>query len=105
VVALPVGWPGAAYGVTNYCSSYNAFVIKLADSMALQGRWGNAREMYQLVARFDPQREVKQEIAQKLALITELENGNDVERQLKAFKRLCTDYSPLLNLRNALNFL
>lgn len=99
VVSLPAVQPINKIGLCRYAAQYNALNEQAADQMVKNGRYKDARELYQLVLRFHcPDEAPKEQVEQKLSILDKLEKGQNVEANLKEFGELTLELGSLLDL-------
>lgn len=93
VVSLPIVHPDVRIGLCRYAAQYNALNVVDADRLVMNGRYEDARRIYNLVLHFDRCGDsiLKEQTGKKLELLKRLEATGADESLKGEFARLCYD--------------
>jgi hypothetical protein len=85
VISLPIINPEDVHGFCKFVKNYNAFNIKKADLLAKDGKYAEAKGIYEVVMHFDPWPCDRTNIEYRLSLLDKLDRHVDVEANRQKF--------------------
>ena len=94
VVSIPAATESQKKGFGLYATHNNSWVMKAADLDVSNGNYDKALQTYNLLRRYSVRNTFTETLDEKMAIVTALKQGNNVEANRKLFDQTVVNLSP-----------